>query len=205
MSAHDDGTATGRPVRPVRITGYAIVSDDDKIAGADGLVPLSLRNEKDWELYQEALARADLVVFGHRSHDAEPNVRGDLRVVVSREADGLERRAEAWWWSPVRVPWDEVAKRLLPHGGDVAAPGGQVVFDLFLKIGYDGFHLSRAHSVKLPGGRAIFSACEAGLPAETILAKAGLRVTKTIPLDPDHGVDMQIWRAASELVQAPSA
>ena len=36
------------------ITGYAIVSDDDKIAGADGLTPTSLRNEKDWELYQRA-------------------------------------------------------------------------------------------------------------------------------------------------------
>ena len=30
------------------ITGYAIVSDDDKIAGADGLTPASLRNPKDW-------------------------------------------------------------------------------------------------------------------------------------------------------------
>ena len=27
------------------IAGYAIVSDDDRIAGADGLIPPSLRNE----------------------------------------------------------------------------------------------------------------------------------------------------------------
>ena len=44
-------------------------------------------------------------------------------------------------------------KELLPRGGDVAVPGGQVVFDLFLKIGFDAFHLSRAHGVRLPGGR----------------------------------------------------
>ena len=52
------------------ITGYAIVSDDDKIAGADGLTPVSLRNEKDWELYQRAQVLANLVVFARRSHDS---------------------------------------------------------------------------------------------------------------------------------------
>ena len=31
--------------RPTEIQGYAIVSDDNKIAGPDGLVPASLRNE----------------------------------------------------------------------------------------------------------------------------------------------------------------
>ena len=69
--------------RPTEIAGYAIVSDDDKIAGPDGLVPASLRNEKDWDYYQRALARADLVVFGHHSHELEPNVRGDPRLVIS--------------------------------------------------------------------------------------------------------------------------
>ena len=180
---------------PIEIDGYAIVSDDDKIAGADGLVPAPLRNEKDWDYYQRALARSDLVVFGHRSHDFEPNVRGDLRLVISGGAGGLERRPDAWWWNPALAPWTEVAKRLLPLGGAVAVPGGQGVFDLFLQIGFDGFHLSRAHGVKLPGGRGIFSACDAGLSAEAVLAKAGLRATEKIPLDPEHGVDLTVWRA----------
>jgi len=201
LSAREEG----EKVRPVRITGYAIVSDDDKIAGADGLVPPSLRNEKDWDRYQRSLAASDLIVFGHKSHDLEPNVRGDLRLIVSRHADGLERRADGWWWSPARAAWQEVVKKVLPRGGEVAAPGGEVVFDLFLKIGYDAFHLARAHGVELPGGRAIFSACNAGLPAETILAKAGLELAETIPLDPEHGVDMQVWRAVRPAAQAPSA
>ena len=84
---------------------------------------------------------------------------------------------------------------MLPQGGRVAAPGGQGVFDLFLKIGYDAFHLSRAHGVKLPGGRAIFSACDKGVSAEDVLKKAGLRLSEKIPLDPAHGVDTTIWRA----------
>jgi hypothetical protein len=181
--------------RPIEITGYAIVSDDDKIAGADGLVPPSLRNAKDWDSYQRALAGSDLVVFGHRSHDFEPNTRGDRRLVVSRGAAGLEQRADAWWWNPARMSWAEVAKRLLPHGGSVAVPGGQGVFDQFLKIGFDAFHLARAHGVKLPGGQSVFSASDAGQSAEDVLTKAGLGLSEKIPLDPEHGVEMNIWRA----------
>jgi len=189
--------------RPTEIQGYAIVSDDDKIAAADGLVPLSLRNEHDWRYYQSALARSDLIVFGHRSHLAEPNERGDRRLVISSGAAGLEQRADAWWWDPARVSWAEVAARLLPHGGDVAAPGGQGVFDLFLGIGFTAFHLSRAHGVKLPGGRAIFSACERGVPAETLLTNTGLRISERIALDPEHGVEMNVWRAVREARKVP--
>ena len=195
--------AEGARVRPVKIAGYAIVSDDNRIAGPDGLVPPSLRNEKDWEYYQGALARSDLIVFGRRSHEAEPNERGDLRLVVSREAAGLEQRPDAWWWDPARVKWTEVVSRLLPRGGDVAAPGGQIVFDLFLELGYDAFHLTRAHGVKLPGGRAVFSACDNGLSAETVLARAGLRLSEKIALDPQHSVEMNVWREVSEAGKPP--
>jgi hypothetical protein len=137
-------------------------------------------------------------VFGRRSHDAEPNVRGDRRLVISGAAAGLEQRANDWWWNPARMSWVEVAKRMLPLGGDVAVPGGQGVFDLFLEIGFDAFHLSRAHGLMLPGGRALFSACDAGLSAEAVLARAGLRVSEKIALDPEHGVDMTVWRAVRE-------
>ena len=39
-------------VRPIEIHGYALISDDNMIAAADGLTPPTLRNEKDWEYYQ---------------------------------------------------------------------------------------------------------------------------------------------------------
>ena len=179
------------------ITGYAIVSDDDKIAGADGLTPASLRNPKDWELYQRAQELASVVVFARRSHELEPNVHKTPRLVVSRDAAGLEQRPDGWWWDPRRTTWEEVAARVLPAGGRVAVGGGQVVFDLFLMIGFDGFHLSRARGVKLPGGRSVFSACDAGVSAATVLEQRGLSLTKTIPLDPEHGVEMTIWRRAA--------
>lgn len=77
-------------------------------------------------------------------------------------------------------------------------PGGQVAFDLFLKIGFDAFHLARARGVRLPGGRALFSDCDAGLSAEAVLAGAGLGVSEKIVLDAEHGVDMSVWLAARE-------
>ncbi len=176
------------------ITGYAIVSDDDKIAGADGLTPTSLRNEQDWALYQSAQRSANLVVFARRSHELEPNIHKTPRLVVSREAAGLEERPDGWWWDPRQTTWEEVAARALPSGGSVAVGGGQVVFDLFLMIGFDGFHLSRARGVKLPGGRSVFSAADAGVTAATVLEQHGLSLSKTIPLDPAQGVEMTIWR-----------
>jgi hypothetical protein len=184
--------------RPIKIKGYAIVSDDDRIACPDGLIPASLRNEKDWDCFQRALAGSDLVVLGHRSHKLAPNIRGDQRLVISRGAAGLERHANVCWWNPARMSWVGVAKELLPRGGDVAVPGGQAVFDLFLKIGFDAFHLTRAHGVRLPGGRALFSGCHAGLSAEAVLASAGLRVSEKIVLDAEHGVDISVWRAVRE-------
>jgi hypothetical protein len=180
------------------IDGYAIVSDDDKIAGADGLTPVSLRNPKDWELYQRAQELADLVVFARRSHELEPNIHKTLRLVVSREAAaGLEQRPDGWWWDPRRATWEEVAARVLPAGGRVAVGGGQIVFDLFLAIGFNGFHLSRAHGVKLPGGRSVFSACDKGVSAATVLEEHRLKLSERIPLDPAHGVEMTVWRRAA--------
>ena len=69
-----------------------------------------------------------------------------------------------------------------------------IACDLFLAIGFTEFHMSRAHGVTLPGGRGVFSACEAGAPAETVLTQGGLSLSETIPLDPAQGVEMNIWR-----------
>ena len=184
--------------RPIEIHGYAIVSDDDRIADAEGLIPPALRNEKDWEQYQRALAQSDLVVFARVSHENEPETHGVPRMVVSRSANGLENRGGIWWWDPALVSWGEAVGEVLPQGGEVAAPGGQAVFDLFLNIGYDVFHLARAHGVRLPGGRAVFSECETGLTAETVLSKHGLSLAERIELDPVQRVEMNIWRLRRE-------
>ncbi len=181
----------------IAIHGYAIVSDDDRIADRDGRFPQALMNEADWAYFQAGLDLCALTVLGHASHRATPNARNRRRLVMSRSADGLEERADAWWWSPERIGWDEVAARLLPEGGHVGVPGGQAAFDRFLAIGFSAFHLSRARGVTLPGGRGLFAAVEQGEPAEAILVRAGLAAGQEQVIDPAAGVTLRVFRAES--------
>jgi hypothetical protein len=178
----------------VQIHGYAIVSDDDGIAGSDGRTPKSLSNDADWARFQSELDRADLVALGRLGHEANANAKRRRRLVLSSSANGLERRGDAWWWNPAQTPWRNAAASLLPQGGRLAVPGGQAVFDLFLTIGYDAFHLTRAHGVSLVGGRRLFSACERGLSAETVLNGAGLRPDPPETIDAAANVTLTIWR-----------
>jgi hypothetical protein len=178
----------------IEIHGYAIVSDDDRIADGSGRTPAALRNEADWAVFQSELDRADLVALGRLGHETNPNVRRRRRLVLSGAVPGLEPRPDAWWWNPERFPWRDAAARLLPHGGRVAVPGGQGVFDLFLATGYDAFHLTRAHGVRLEAGRRLFSACDAGASAEAVLAAAGLRPDAAVAIDAAAGVVLTIWR-----------
>ena len=177
------------------VHGYAIVSDDDRIADASGAMPAALRNDADWAYFQAELDRADLVALGRVSHEATPNAKGRRRLVISRGARGLERRADAWWWNPDAVSWADVAAGLVPNGGRVATPGGQAAFDLFRDFGFAAFHLSRARGVRLPGGRGLFAACERGVPADEVLRAAGLSAGETVEIDPAAAVTLTVWRA----------
>lgn len=178
----------------IEVHGYAIVSRDDRIADAEGRMPAVLRNEADWRYFQAGLDAADLVVLGRLGHEAHGNPRSRARMVVSSGADGLERRADAWWWNPEGMPWAEAAARVLPDGGRVAVPGGRGVFDLFLALGYDAFHLSRAEGATLPGGVPVFSACAETVSAEAVLEAAGLRPGPRRVLDEEGPVSLVVWR-----------
>ncbi|MDE3175476.1 MAG: hypothetical protein KGM15_05120, partial [Pseudomonadota bacterium] len=60
----------------VEIHGYAIVSQDDRIADAAGIMPECLKNDADWAHFQAELDRADWIALGRASHEAAPNQRG---------------------------------------------------------------------------------------------------------------------------------
>jgi hypothetical protein len=182
------------PSPEIQIHGYAIVSDDDRIADSSGRTPESLRNDADWAHFQGELDRADIVALGRLGHEANPNFKERRRLVLSSAVRGLEKRVDAWWWDPARTPWREVAATLLPSGGRVAVPGGQAVFDLFMAIGYDSFHLSRAGGVLLAGGRSVFAACDRGSSADSVLAGAGLRPDGPRIIDAAARVTLNIWR-----------
>ncbi|MGD0562397.1 MAG: hypothetical protein ABSA66_04850 [Roseiarcus sp.] len=178
----------------IKIHGYAILSRDDRIAGPDGRTPPSLRNEADWDIFQRELDRADLVALGRLGHEANPNVRGRRRLVLSRSSSGLERRGDEYWWNPAKTSWRDASAALLPGGGRVAVPGGRDVFDLFLGVGYEAFHLTRAHRVSLGGGRAAFAACDRGFSAQTLLTRAGLRPGAAETIDAAADVSLTVWR-----------
>jgi hypothetical protein len=178
----------------VEIHGYAIVSDDDRIADAGGETPAALRNDADWAYFQAELDRAALTVLGRIGHELNPNHRRRPRMVLSASASGLERRGADWWWNPAAMPWADALAAALPGGGRVAVPGGRRVFDLFLGIGYDAFHLSRAEGVTVPGGIALFSECEAPRSAEEVLRRHGLSPGPRQVIDPQAPVSLAVWR-----------
>lgn len=177
----------------VEIHGYAIVSDNDRIADATGLTPDVLRNDADWAYFQAELNKSDLTVLGRLGHEANPNPKKRLRMVLSSSSSGLDRREDAWWWNPGKLSWEEAIGRVLPNGGRVAVPGGRRVFDLFLTAGYTAFHLTRAEGAFIPDGVAVFSECDAGKSAEAVLAEAGLKPVEKQVLDPNGPVSLVVW------------
>jgi hypothetical protein len=182
----------------VEIHGYAIVSDNDCIADASGQTPDVLRNDSDWAYFQAELNKSAVTVLGRLGHEANPNPKGRLRMILSSSSTGLERRADGWWWNPERQPWTEAIRTVLPDGGRVAVPGGRQVFDLFLGIGYDAFHLTRAEGTYIPHGVPVFSSCDDNTRAETILSAHGLNPDLRQVLDPVGPVSLTIWRNASQ-------
>jgi hypothetical protein len=176
------------------IHGHAIVSADDRIADAAGATPESLRNEADWVRFQAALDRAAVTVLGRLGHEANPNLKGRNRLVLSSEARGIERRDDAWWWNPAEAPLAAALAAAAPLGGVVAVPGGSGVFDLFLALGFDEFHLSRAGGVVIPDGIPVFSGIREGLSAEAILAAHGLVPDRPEMLDAAADVSVTVWR-----------
>jgi dihydrofolate reductase len=181
----------------VEIHGYAIVSDNDCIADASGRTPEVLRNDADWAYFQAELNRSALTVLGRLGHEANPNPRNRLRMILSSSSTGLERRSDGWWWNPQTLPWGEAIEAVLPEGGRIAVPGGRQVFDLFLEIGYDAFHLTRAEGILIPGGVPVFSRCIGERSVEDVLADRGLRAGARQILDTSGPVSLVVWRPRS--------
>ena len=176
------------------IHGHAIVSADDRIADSSGRTPDTLRNDADWARFQAAVDDAVLTVLGRRGHEAHPNRKGRNRLVLSSTADGIERRDDGWWWNPADVPFPYALSAAAPEAGIVCVPGGRLVFDLFLSIGFDAFHLARARRVMIPDGIPVFSGVGQGRSATKILSERGLVGGPTERLDDTEGVTLTVWK-----------
>ncbi len=179
---------------PFALHGFAIVSDDNCIADAQGRFPDDLKNDADWAYFQAGLDAADLTLLGRRSHEASPNVKRRRRMIMSRSVPALDRREDGIWWNPAGLGLGEALRSVLPAGGHVAVPGGRDMFDQIGPTGFSTFHLARAGGRLLPGGRGLFSACESGMSAEEVLASGGLSPDATVWLDEPAQVSLTVWR-----------
>lgn len=162
----------------LRIEGYAVVSEDDRIADVAGDMPPSLKSDAEWDFFQAGLDAADVTVLGRRSHDVTPNPKQRRRLVMSKAprppCSGTMPQTVAW--NPDRMALVDALASFGRPVAHLAVAGGQGIFDHFLQgpHRYSAFHLSRMRGVSLPGGIAVFGDIgRMGLSADTVLQRAG--------------------------------
>jgi hypothetical protein len=141
-----------------------------------------------------------VVVNGRHSAEGDPNATRRRRLVVTRQVDGLAPdpdNPKARLWNPAGASLEAACAALGLSSGTVAVIGGPQVFTLFLKLGYDCFHLSRAVKVQLPGGMPVFSRERFGGGPEAVLAAAGLEAGPSRWLEDGLTVtDWERWSSA---------
>lgn len=181
--------------RPYRIEGYAIVSAEGMIADAEGVMPDVLKNDADQEMFAHGLDAADVVVQGRHSYEGQANSPRRKRLVATRSIATLApdpTNPRALLWNPAGASLEAACRALGIDGGVVAALGGTDIFALFLDLGYDVFHLSRAMRAHIPGGRPVFPEVPARTPEE-VLSSRGLTAGAERVLDADAGVTLTDW------------
>lgn len=188
-------------IRPYRIEGYAIISADGVIADAEGQFPPALKNDADQRFFRSALHAAAAIVLGRITHAQEVNKSGRRRLVLTRGVTALApdpHDAQALLWNPAGASFEAARLALGLRQGTLAVIGGTEVYAVFLAIGYDAFHLTRANRVRLPGGRVVFPGVSENRSPEDILREQGLRAGPLRLLDPAAGVSLVTWSAPSQ-------
>jgi dihydrofolate reductase len=181
--------------RPYKIEGYAIVSADGMLANAEGVMPDALKIEADQQFFAGGLDGTDAVVHGRHSHENQPHSPERSRLILTRGVPALApdpSNPKALLWNPAGCTWEDALRALGLERGVIGIIGGTDVFGMFLSIGYDAFHLSRAAHVNLPGGRPVFPDVPARTP-EDVLAAHGLRPGPVQVLDEAAGATLVTW------------
>ena len=180
----------------VRIEGYAIVSADGMLADSNRKMPNELKIDADVRLFKQGLDRAALIVHGRNSHEQQPNSDQRRRLIVTRRVGALAAHPSiplAQLWNPAGASFADACRAIGVMEGIAAVMGGAEVFRLFLEIGFDAFHLSRAGKVRLPGGRPVFPEVPALTPGQ-VLANHGLRPGPVQVLDAEAEATLVTWK-----------
>jgi len=169
-----------------RIEAYVIASADGMIADASGVQPASLQLDADRRHFENGLDHVDAVVHGRHSHEGHPKAAGRRRLILTHSVQALAPdpgNPKARLWNPAGASFEEACAALGLSSGTIAIIGGPLVYTLFLKQGYDNFHLSRAVKVWIPDGLPVFIREAHGGEPEAALAAAGLKPGHTMWLD----------------------
>jgi dihydrofolate reductase len=181
---------------PARIEGHAIVSADHMLADKRGVQPDELKPAADQRVFYAALEQVDAVAHGRHSAEGGPLAAQRKRLILTRRVPALgtdPQNAKALLWNPAGASLEQAWAALGLAGGTLAVIGGTEVFGLFLELGYDAFHLTRAPQVRLPGGRPVFPGIPPATP-EDLLARSGLKPGPVRVLDPSIGLTLTPWR-----------
>ncbi len=178
-----------------RIEGYAVISREGMIATADGRFPDELRIPADHQFYQESVDRASAVANGRHSAEGGEKEKIRHRLRLTRGVNRLvpdPRNPRVILWNPAATPFEEAWGRLGIGDGTLAVVGGTDVFELFLTIGYDIFHLTRTEA-SVPRGRPVFPGVGIQGTVEEVMAKHGLVLRETRMLDPSVNCRVEAW------------
>ena len=117
------------------------------------------------------------MVHGRHSQEFQANTPSRRRLILTRRVEALARHpnnSHALLWNPVGALFEEACAALGVDAGTIGVIGGPAVYTLFLKMGYDAFHLCRAVEVLLPDGLPVFVRDLYGGEPEASLEAAGL-------------------------------
>lgn len=171
------------------------MSADGFIADPHGRFPEVLRNEADQRFFRAALDRAAAIAVGRVTHEQEPN-RGRRRLVLTRRVKAFlpdPKDSQALFWNPDGAPFEAARLALGLRQGMLAVIGGAEVYAVFLAIGYDAFHLSVSHRVRMGAGATVFPGITEGRTVQDVLKGHGLRPGPVRLLDPAGGVTLVTW------------
>ena len=178
-----------------RIEGYVIVSADGMLANARHVMPDELKIEGDKSFFTAALDRADLLVHGRNSEEAQPNSPKRTRIILTRSVAALApdpANPKATLWNPAGSSFEQAAEAAGVRSGTVAIIGGPNVFGMFMDR-FDTFWLSEAPRVKIAGGEGCFPRVPEFTPQQ-ILSSHGLKAGAPQLLDAAENVTVTPWR-----------
>jgi dihydrofolate reductase len=181
---------------PARIEGLAIVSADGMIADRTGQQPPELRLEADQRHFCAMLDAATVLVHGRNSNEGGTDAARRRRIVMTRRIERFAPdpdNAKAMFWNPANVPLELVWDALGLSGGILMVIGGTSPYATFLEYGYDAFHLSHAHNVRLEGGVPVFPGIPPHTP-EQLLSQHGLRPGPSRVLDESAELSLTTWQ-----------